>query len=114
MKNKNTPNFKELTGTSYYIAPEVINQNYDERCDVWSIGVIMYILLTGKPPFDGDEDKDIFNKVLSGRYDMSSKIWKTISEEGKRFLKRMLTMDYKKRPYAKDLLNDPWFKNAPS
>jgi calcium-dependent protein kinase len=74
----------------------------------------MYILLCGKPPFDGEDDKDIFRRVLTGRYDLSSKVWKSVSKEGKDFLKRMLILDYKKRPYAKDLLDDPWFKNAPS
>jgi len=73
-------------GTSYYIAPEVINGNYDERCDVWSIGVIMYILLCGKPPFDGEEDKDIFRSIIIGTYDLESKVWTKISDEGKAFL----------------------------
>jgi len=56
-------------GTSYYIAPEVLFEEYDEKCDMWSIGIILYILLTGKPPFDGADDKQIIKKVRHGRYD---------------------------------------------
>jgi len=57
-------------GTSYYIAPEVILSNYDEKCDLWSVGVILYLLLTGKPPFDGENDKEVIKKVRVGHYDL--------------------------------------------
>jgi calcium-dependent protein kinase len=54
-------------GTSYYIAPEVLHKSYDQRCDVWSIGVMLYILLSGKPPFDGDDDTEITEQVKQGK-----------------------------------------------
>lgn len=61
--NKNTEKLDGVKGTSYYIAPEVIQTKYDERCDVWSIGVMMYILLSGHPPFDGEYDHQIIKNV---------------------------------------------------
>lgn len=66
---------KTVHGTSYYIAPEVLKKKYDERCDVWSIGVILFILLSGKPPFDGATDKEITDRVREGQYSMSDPIW---------------------------------------
>ena len=81
-------------GTSYYIAPEVLNQTYDERCDVWSIGVLMYILLSGQPPFDGDDDAAIIEKIRVGKYSIDGKIWDNVSAEAKILIKRMLTIDY--------------------
>lgn len=73
----------QVHGTSYYIAPEVLNKKYDERCDIWSIGVILYILLSGKPPFDGDDDDQITEQVKKGNYSMDGKIWNKISNEAK-------------------------------
>jgi calcium-dependent protein kinase len=57
-----------VLGTAYYIAPEVLQGNYDEKCDVWSIGVILYILLSGIPPFSGNNDEEIMKKVEKGKY----------------------------------------------
>ncbi len=57
---------KEKVGSSLYIAPEVINKEYDEKCDVWSCGVIMYILLSGEPPFMGETEDETLRKVLLG------------------------------------------------
>jgi len=58
----------EKTGTAYYIAPEVINNCYNEKCDMWSCGVILYILLCGCPPFSGESDDEIFKKIKIGKY----------------------------------------------
>jgi calcium-dependent protein kinase len=52
-----------LVGTAYYVAPEVIGGNYDEKCDIWSVGVILYVILSGAPPFSGKSEKEIMEKV---------------------------------------------------
>lgn len=70
-------------GTSYYIAPEVLKSVYDERCDVWSIGCILYVLLSGRAPFDDEDDAIVAQKVLKGEYDLSSAPWDNVSEEGR-------------------------------
>ena len=62
----------KLIGTSYYIAPEVLNLDYDQRCDIWSAGVILYILVTGCPPFDGQDDKSIMDSVKKMQFTFES------------------------------------------
>ena len=76
-----------MIGTAYYIAPEVLKKKYDERCDVWSIGVILYILLCGQPPFDGKDDYEITEKIKEGSYSLGGGYWSKISDEAKRFIK---------------------------
>ena len=102
-----------MVGTSYYIAPEVIKGSYDERCDVWSIGVMLYILLSGKPPFDGDDDQEITEQVKIGKYSLAGGTWGDVSDDAKRLIKKMLTYDYKERISAREALLDPWFVHAP-
>ena len=70
-------------GTPYYIAPEVLKGSYTTQCDVWSMGVIMFIMLSGKPPFSGKTNKDIINNVLNGTYSMKSDVWKNVSDQAK-------------------------------
>ena len=107
-KNKND---KSFAGSIYYISPEVISRNYTEKCDVWSCGVIMYILLTGSPPFNGESDEDIINKILKGKFDMKKYPWPIISSQAKDLIKKLLELDANKRLSAEEALKHPWFES---
>ena len=105
-KNKLT----EQIGTSFYIAPEVLKNGYNEKCDLWSCGIILYILLCGSPPFYGKNEKEIFSKILEGNFTFKHKIWNKISYEGKNLVKKLLELNPDKRLSAKEALEDDWFK----
>jgi len=99
-----------INGTPYYIAPEVLNESYDEKCDIWSCGVILYILLCGYPPFNGETDSDIMAAVRKGQYDFPVEEWSGISKEAKDLVSNMLKFDPKKRLSAKACLSHTWIK----
>ena len=100
---------KKMIGSSYYMAPEVISKNYNEKCDLWSCGVIMYILLTTTPPFGGADDKEIIKNIVKGDYDIESGIWKKITKEAKDLIRNLLERNVNSRLSAENALNHIWF-----
>ena len=105
---------RKLVGSSYYIAPEVLKKHYNEKCDVWSCGVIMYILLSARPPFGGDDDNDIMERVAIGKYDLESPPFNSLSKSSLDLIQKLLTMDPSQRISAEEALNHPWFKEFKS
>mmetsp|Transcript_142627 Transcript_142627/g.246878 ORF Transcript_142627/g.246878 Transcript_142627/m.246878 type:complete len:529 (+) Transcript_142627:106-1692(+) len=97
-------------GTAYYVAPEVLKGGYTEKCDIWSAGVISFILLCGYPPFAGDTDPEILRKVKEGSFEFKSPDWDNISQGAKNLVTQMLTVDPALRPSAEVLLTSPWLK----
>jgi calcium-dependent protein kinase len=90
----------QMIGSSYYIAPEVLAKRYNNKCDLWSVGVITYIALSGVPPFNGSSDKDIIASIRVGKPGFSEPVWKSISDAAKEFIKKLLTVDPEQRPSA--------------
>lgn len=101
-------------GTPYYVAPEVLDGNYDSKCDVWSIGVIAFMLLSGTPPFYGKTDAETLRSVQMGRYELRDNLFGTISMSGRNFITTCLQKLPKKRPTAAEALCHPWFDLAKS
>ena len=101
---------KSVVGSSYYIAPEVLKKSYNEKCDTWSIGVILYMLIVGRAPFDGADDEEIISNIKKGKYNSNHKKLVESSNEVQDLVKKLLLVDSKKRLSAIDALKHPWFK----
>jgi len=99
-----------IKGTPYYIAPEVLKEVYDEKCDIWSCGVILYIMLCWYPPFNGESEKEIMKNVMKGIYDFPEEEWSCVSNEAKELVSKMLKYDPKKRFSAKECLLSNWIQ----
>ena len=101
---------KSIIGSSYYIAPEVLRQKYNEKCDTWSVGVILYMTLVGVAPFDGRTDEEIIHRIKTGKYNKKNSRFVEHSEEVKDLVYKLLEMNTEKRYSAKEALNHPWFQ----
>jgi calcium-dependent protein kinase len=99
----NAPN-----GTPYYIAPEVLKGSYTTQCDNWSMGVVMFIMMSGKPPFGGRTNKEIIENVLKGSFSFNTPVWAEISAEAKDLITNLLERQADMRFTAEEAYNHPW------
>ncbi|KDP31193.1 hypothetical protein JCGZ_11569 [Jatropha curcas] len=104
--------FTEIVGSPYYMAPEVLRRNYGPEVDVWSAGVILYILLCGVPPFWAETEQGVALAILRGVIDFKREPWPQISDSAKSLVRQMLEPDPKKRLTAQQVLEHSWLQNA--
>ncbi|KAL4346380.1 hypothetical protein GQ457_17G006540 [Hibiscus cannabinus] len=104
--------FSEIVGSPYYMAPEVLKRNYGPEIDIWSAGVILYILLCGVPPFWAESEQGVAQAIIRGLIDFKRDPWPNISESAKSLVRQMLEPDPKLRLTAKQVLEHPWLQNA--
>lgn len=100
----------KIVGSTRYTAPEVLNRKYTQLCDIWSIGVITYILLCGYFPFDADENFEVYRKIKSGTIIFPPDEWDHISKAGKDFVTTLMTYDFNRRPSAQEAMKHYWIQ----
>jgi calcium-dependent protein kinase len=101
---------RAVVGSIYYIAPEVILKKYGKECDMWSLGVILYMFIVGHAPFDGKSNREIMEKIKTGIFLKSEKRWKKASREVRDLINKLLIVEPEKRLTAFEALKHPWFK----
>ena len=79
-----------MAGTPYFISPDVLKGRYGKECDMWSLGVLLFLILSGDFPFDGPNRADVFDKIQKGKISFGSKAWKKISDEAKDLIARLI------------------------
>ena len=99
---------KDAVGTAFYMSPDQIVGCYDKSCDMWSIGVVTYILLTGYPPFNGSTDTEIYTSIRRGNLVFESQVWDGLSYGNRDFIRRLLCKDSSLRSTAGEALQHPW------
>ena len=109
-------NMLEMEGSAEYAAPEVFNRSeddtigYDERCDIWSCGVCLYVLLAGYAPFEADTADDMIATVGKGKFKFHKRYWKDVSKDAKRLIVKLMQVDPDKRCTIQEALASPWLK----
>ena len=109
MFTRTKKNFSDIIGTLIYCSPEVIANNYNESCDIWSCGVLMYCLLSGNFPFRGEDEEEITRKIISGKYEFDIENFNGVSDEAKDLISKCLKYDINKRIKIHDALNHRFF-----
>ncbi|KAH0449534.1 hypothetical protein IEQ34_020226 [Dendrobium chrysotoxum] len=104
--------FTEIVGSPYYMAPEVLKRNYGQEIDVWSAGVILYILLCGVPPFWAETEQGVAQAIIRSVIDFKRDPWPKVSDSAKDLVKKMLDPNPKRRLSAQEVLDHPWLQNA--
>ncbi|CAK9163942.1 unnamed protein product [Ilex paraguariensis] len=104
--------YRDIVGSAYYVSPEVLRRRYGKEIDIWSAGVMLYILLSGVPPFWAETEKGIFDAILKGDIDFDSQPWPSISKSAKDLVQKMLTQDPKRRITAAQVLEHPWLREG--
>ncbi|BAF12858.1 calcium-dependent protein kinase 9 [Oryza sativa Japonica Group] len=104
--------FREIVGSPYYMAPEVLRRDYGPEVDIWSAGVILYILLCGVPPFWAETEQGVARAILRGAADFDREPWPRISRAAKSLVRQMLDVDPRRRPTAQQVLDHPWLHHA--
>lgn len=106
-----TGGFKTIVGSPNFIAPEILNrQEYDFKCDIWSLGVIIFLLLSGDSPFQGENNLETFNRIKKGKFEFSGRDWKNVGQDAKDLINQLLVVDPSKRITALEALKHPWFQ----
>ena len=101
-----------VVGTIYTMAPEIFVCDYDQKVDIWSIGVITFMLLSSSLPFYGKKRKHVMKHIMSGRFSFKGERWRKVSSVAKSFIEQLLVMDPNKRPSTEEALKLPWFQSA--
>lgn len=109
----NVVRMKTRAGTAFFMAPEVISHDYTESCDMWSAGVMLYIMLCGYPPFYGETDQEILEAVVIGEFDFNDEVWDEVADDAKDLISKCLVGE-KERISPKEALAHPWVKNLES